>query len=513
MRSTMPTNLAQALLDAHPDAGSFSLETIDTTTGVRRALRRAPLRDRVLRVSAGVRDRTSPGDRVFVQCTCPLETAVGFLGVIAAGRVAAPIREDLPAGELRRLAAVARPALLLSDRSAFPGAPPAPCSVVHISDVEACATEPNGYHAPALSEAAFLIFTSGTTSAPRGALHGHHWHEGRERIRQHWTGVGADDRFLHTGRMFWTYALGTGLADALLADATTMLFAATPTTDELIRAIQTTSPTVIATVPAWIRRVVRAGFAAPHIVRATFASARAVLSAGERLDACLRTDFEAMTGVPLHEAYGCTESSTFISTRPGQPTRAGWIGPVQPGRRVELVDPETGIPFEGPGTGALRILPDDPGLFLRYLSAPKSRSTPEPASMRAPHPTGDLLERDAAGWYRYLGRRDAQLNVHGVRLHPLEIESVLHQHPDVSEVAVNAVEFDGRDLLCAWVVFSHTPTDESSLVAHLERLREWTAGELAAHKRPHLYRAIPSLPRTSSGKLLRTGLPRRLTDP
>ena len=116
--------------------------------------------------------------------------------------------------------------------------------------------------------------------------------------------------------------------------------------------------------------------------------------------------------------------------------------------------------------------------------------------------TGDRARWRPDGTLEYLGRLDSQVKIHGVRVEPGEIESVLAGHPAVGEAAVTAVHTpDGRTTLVAYVVpAAGTPLPEP-------QLRGWLSDRLPTPLVPARYVSVPALPRTSNNKLDRRALP------
>ena len=113
--------------------------------------------------------------------------------------------------------------------------------------------------------------------------------------------------------------------------------------------------------------------------------------------------------------------------------------------------------------------------------------------------TGDLLMRDHAGQYVFVGRSDDLLKISGVKVAPVEIEQTLLEHPAVRECVVSAVTGrHGMPRLAAFVVLRPGSRDASDV---FKELKPFAAGRLAPHKVPALFFAVPDLPRGTTGKV------------
>jgi acyl-coenzyme A synthetase/AMP-(fatty) acid ligase len=221
---------------------------------------------------------------------------------------------------------------------------------------------------------------------------------------------------------------------------------------------------------------------------------RLCTSAGEALPEPLHHRWSDAFGVEVLDGIGSSEAyHIYISNRPGR-SRPGSIGEVVPGYSAEVVDDE------------LRALPNGQigRLWIRGQSTALMYWGDEDASARTFAAdlvmTGDLVERDADGYFLYRGRADDLLKVGGIYVAPAEIERCLATHPGVVECAVVAVEREGLVRGCAWVVV------RPEAGATPEALRAYVRERLAPHKVPREVRLVDRLPRTGSGKIDRTAL-------
>ena len=315
-----------------------------------------------------------------------------------------------------------------------------------------------------------------------------------------WYGLGEGDVMLHAGALNWTYTLGVGLTDPWANAATAIVYDGPR--DGLVwpRIVHSHKATHLAAVPGVYRHLLRHGDPGEW----DLSSLRTALVAGEALPTALLEEWSAATGVPLHESLGMSEISTFVSTGPGIPVRAGSPGRAQPGRRIAVLDPdELDAPRELPAgeVGRLAVHRSDPGLMLGYWQRPEETAQVLRGEWFV---TGDLAELDADGYLTYHGRADDVMNAMGYRVSPVEVEEALAGVPGVGEVAVAALDVgDGVSIVCAWVVPAGDVTDRDAL---RDKVVERATERLAAYKRPREVRVIEGLPRTANGKVVRRGL-------
>ena len=344
---------------------------------------------------------------------------------------------------------------------------------------------------------AYLVYTSGTTSRPKGVLHAHRAAWGRRPMRAHWTGLGPGDVMLHAGAINWTYTLGVGIVDPLSAGGSAVLYNGRPDPAVWPRLIARYRATVFAAVPGVYRQILK--YARPE--EADLASLRHGLSAGAALAPSLLAEWRARTGKDIYEAFGMSECSTFISSGPTTPVLPGSPGRPQPGRVVAALPQEGGdIPLPAGDAGVLAVRRDDPGLMLGYWNRPDEERDAFRGSWFV---SGDLVAFDADGYMHHHGRADEVMNAGGYRVSPAEVEKCLLAFDHVAEAAV--AERPGRDaeatIIKAYVVMRDgAPHDAEAILAHC-------AAHLAAYKRPRVVDFLDVLPRNANGKLNRGLLP------
>lgn len=442
----------------------------------------------VFGLAAALRARgLSSGDRVLMRLGNTVEFPITYLAAIAADLVPVPTSAQLTGPEITKMAADLHPALIVAgDGVALPD--PLPCPVLMEPELHDLAE--HAPMAPILGDPnrpAYIIYTSGTSGSPRGVVHAHRAVWARQMMIDGWYGLRASDRLLHAGAFNWTYTLGTGLMDPWAIGATALIPAAGITPAQLGLLLKRHDATIFAAAPGVYRQMLR------HPMP-PLSKLRHGLSAGEKMPETLRTHWTDTTGTAVHEAFGMSECSTFLSGNPDHPAPAQSLGYAQPGRRIALLD-EDGQPVPRATPGVIAVDAADPGLMLEYLNAPEDTRARFSADGQW-FLTGDQAQMAADGAIAYLGRADDMMNAGGFRVSPIEVETALTAHPDIDEVAATEVTVKADTTVIAAFYSSQAPIPEEALTTFAQT-------RLARYKCPRLFVHMGPLPRSNNGKLLR----------
>lgn len=425
-----------------------------------------------------------PGDRVLMRLGNSVEFPITFLAAIAADLIPVPTSALLTAPEVAKIAAEVTPALIVAE----PGLPlpePPGCKVIDAAGLAAMHDLPPA--AFAMGEAnrpGYIIFTSGTSGIPRAVTHAHRAIWARRMMWQGWYGLTPADRLLHAGAFNWTYTLGTGLMDPWTVGATALIPGKGVTPAQLPLLLKRHDASIFAAAPGVYRQLLR--YDIPALPRL-----RHGLSAGEKLPDATRERWQAATGTGMHEAYGMSECSTFISGSPARPARPGTLGYPQAGRRVAVMGPDGPAPHDTPGT--LAIAATDPGLMLGYWN---TASAAPAESGGAWFLTGDTVSMAKDGAITYLGRADDMMNAGGVRVSPIEVETALNAHAGIAECAAVEVTVKADTTVIAAFYVADTDLDPQDL-------DRFASARLARYKMPRIYHRTEALPKGANGKLLR----------
>jgi acyl-coenzyme A synthetase/AMP-(fatty) acid ligase len=431
-----------------------------------------------------------PGDRIILLLGNDAAFPIAFLGAISVGIIPVPLSTQLTPPEIDKVLAAVTPALILTcDGVALPTA--ATCPVLPASATfEISSLGPSPWAMGDPDRLAWMSFTSGTTGSARAVMHAHRSIWARQMARAGWTGLRQQDRLLHAGAFNWTYTLGVGLLDPWSLGAMSLIPAAAVKPADLPGLLARTEATVFAATPAVYRQMLRHPMPdLPHM--------RHALSAGEKLSDDVASLWRTATGTPIFEAYGMTECSIFISGSAARPAPPGTIGYAQGGRRIAILGPDH-APVPRGTPGMLAIDRTDPGVFLGYYG--RSGETTDSFSGEW-FLTGDTASMAEDGAIVYLGRSDDMMNAGGTRVSPLEVEAVMADVADLTDVGVTEVTVRPGVSVVACFYVAASPIAEDVLTAH-------AATRLARYKQPRIYVRVPALPRNANQKLLRRELRR-----
>ncbi len=445
----------------------------------------AQIKAAVLGTATGLRGQgLDAGDRVLLQLGNVPEFPITYLGAIAAGIIPVPVSSQLTAPELTTVYDTIKPALIVHRKENAKDLGPA----IRTQDLRAFWTlSPADFVMGDPGRPAYIVFTSGTSGQPRAVIHAHRAMWARQTMWDGWYGLTETDRLMHAGAFNWTYTLGTGLMDPWSVGATALIPADGTPAERLGALLHDTNASIFAAAPGVYRRLLRE--ALPPLP-----NLRHGLSAGEKMATSLRDHWRHSTGTLVHEAFGMSECSTFISGSPANPAPEGTIGFAQPGRNVALIGPNG--PVE-PGTpGIIGIHRDDPGLMLGYHNAPEETAARFQGDWFL---TGDIGIINDENAITYAGRADDMMNAGGYRVSPVEVEDAITAHPAISEAAACAVQLRTDTSLIAAFYVATDVIDEDELRAFMQT-------RLASYKCPRLYIAKDSLPRGTNNKLLRRKL-------
>jgi len=347
-------------------------------------------------------------------------------------------------------------------------------------------------------DAAFWLYSSGSTGFPKACIHLQHdmvvcsecYARDVLRISQH-------DRCFSVAKLFFAYGLGNAGYFPLAVGATSILWPGPLTPANVYRIIEEKRPTLFFSVPSNYAHLLAHRRPSQSDGGADFdlSSIRHAVSAGEALPAGILERFQQRFGIQILDAIGSTEAlHMFISNRPGA-VRPGSSGTLLRGYQARIVDDDNQPVAQGQ-IGNLLIQGDS--ICAGYWNQhEKNKATFQGHWLR----TGDKYYQDADGYFWHAGRGDDMLKVSGMWVSPVEIESMLSNHPAVEEAAV--IGRADRDRLVkpmACVVLREGTEATPQLAGELE---EFVARQLAPFKRPRWVEFLPALPKTATGKIQR----------
>lgn len=343
-------------------------------------------------------------------------------------------------------------------------------------------------------DAAFWLYSSGSTGSPKGCIHLHHdMVVCSESFARGILDMSESDRCYSVARLFFAYGLGNAGYFPLYCGATTILSPARPTPASIFADVERYRPTLFFSVPTNYAALLAHQSESGR--EFDLSSIRHAVSAGESLPAPLFERFRQRFGIEILDALGSTETlQMVISNRPGE-IRPGSSGKVISGYEAKIVD-ENGQSVTAGEIGQLLIKGDSTCIGY-WNQHEKTKTTFEGPWFR----TGDKYYQDEDGYFWYAGRADDLFKVNGRWLSPAEVESALIAHPAIREAAVVARD-DAAGLTkpAAYVVLNNNFRPSDQLRTDLQ---EWVAAQLGKSKRPRWVEYLPELPKTATGKLQR----------
>ena len=421
------------------------------------------------------------GDTVLTLIGSRPEWVLSMLAAWRIGAVALPCHEMLTAKDLKLRIDASDPKLIVSHVDNLPVLEQAA-----VGRTVFCVPDPEFTNGPAAQaveldpeDPALVIFTSGTSSEPKGIVHGQRSIAGQRLQAIEWFAAKPGTLAWCTAAPGWSKSARNAFLAPWMCGAAALLHEARFNPHERLEILRSERVATLCQAPTEYRVMAAKGAIGelPEI--------ESMIAAGEALDATVIDAFQAATGVRIRDGYGQTETNHLAAVRPGDDAPYGSMGRALSGIGLSIVDGELVV---DPATV--------PTFFLRTLDG-------EPAPVEKPWHTGDLV-REENGWLFFEGRRDDIISSSGYRIGPLEVEAALATHPAVSESAVIGQPDPQRGQVVKAVVVLNSdfaPSDELKA-----ELQQHVKLETAPYKYPRAIDFVESLPRTNSGKVRRSAL-------
>ncbi len=467
-----PLEPGQLLPALGPDAGPDDAAAV-TIAG------RTISRSQLLAAAGAVADRVAGAAAVAIEAEPDLRTVVAVLGGLLAGTTVVPIAPDSGPHERAYLLSDSRADLVLSP-----------------AEVDLTATSSQSRPEPDAGHTALLLYTSGTTGAPKGVpISRAAIAAGLDGLIERWQWT-PDDVLVHGLPLFHVHGLVLGVLGPLRAGGR-LVHTGRPRPADYAAAAENQGGSLFFGVPTVWSRIC----ADPDSARA-LRRARRLVSGSAPLPVPVFERLTELTGHRPVERYGMTETLITVSNpaTDDDPAsgrqRPGFVGLPLSRVQTRLVDDDGApVPTDGESIGELQVR--GPMVMDGYLDRPEASAaafTPD-GFFR----TGDVASIGADGWHKIVGRASTDLiKSGGYRIGAGEIEDALLAHPAVREAAVIGVpDPDLGERVAAFVVADGVT--EQELIAHV-------GTRLSLHKRPRTVAFVDSLPRNPMGKVLKNQL-------
>jgi fatty-acyl-CoA synthase len=452
------------------------------------------LDSRATRLAAGLAARgLRRGDRLATLTTTSPDHVATFFACARLGVALQPISWRLASAEVAYQLEDAEPSLLLASDDYAELARKAGTKV-EIARIGDPTLEADGEVEDVArdDDPLLLVYTSGTTGKPKGALLSH--------ANCFWTNLSFDrTTSLRDGdvvlQVLPQFHVGGWNVQPLLAwwkGATVVLEPAFDAARALDLIAEHGVTSMMGVPATYLFLAHEPGFAV-----ADLSSLRLAVVGGAPMPEALLETWIAR-GIEIVQGYGLTEAApNVLCLPPEEATRKlGFAGKPYPHVDVALRDADTGALVEGTGTGELVVR--GPNVFAGYW---RNAEATEAAFADGWLLTGDVAERDAEGFYRIAGRIKDMVISGGENVYPAEIEDVLHAHPAVLEAAVVGVPDERWGEACAAFVVLREGSNVGT-----EELQRLCRDQLARFKVPKTFAFVDALPRSSMGKVLKDEL-------
>ena len=339
---------------------------------------------------------------------------------------------------------------------------------------------------------ALVVFTSGTTGEPRGALHATRYLTGQRAQAEHWLGARKGELVWCTTATGWSKSARNVFVAPWLCGAAALICDAPFDPSQRLDLIEREAVSVLCQAPTEYRMLAKRSALRP------LPKLRRMVSAGEALNPEVIEAFREAVGLDIHDGYGQTETGHLTGNLADEPIRPGSMGRPLPGFELRVAgDSDAGAELQ------VRVA-SCPTFFSRYLDQ-------EPGAVADRlvdgewWPTGDVVRRDPDGFLWYEGRDDDLIMSSGYRIGPFEVESALLTHPAVAEAAAVGEPDPERGAVVRAIVVLRDGQAGDQLAAELrDHVKEVTA----PYKAPRIVEFADELPKTASGKIRRAELRR-----
>ena len=338
---------------------------------------------------------------------------------------------------------------------------------------------------------AFWLYSSGSTGKPKAVVHLHHdipytcVTYGEQVL-----GITERDTTFSTTGLFHAYGFGNNLTMPYWVGASTVLHAGRHTPATVLETIEKRRPTLFFSAPTLYNAILNFEGSKSR----NLSSIRHCVAAAEALPAEVWRRWKDAYGLTILDGVGSTEMLHIYCSNRLDDLRPGSSGKPVPGYELKILD-DAGQPVAKDEAGDLYVKGDS-ALALYWAQHEKSKRS----ILGDWFFTGDRYRLDQDGYYWYEGRSDDMIKVSGLWVSPIEIESVLLEHPAVSEGAVVGISVEGLTKVKAFVILKGSAVPGDALATELQ---DHCKSRLQRFQYPHVIEFVTELPKTVTGKIQR----------
>ncbi|MDB6065042.1 MAG: long-chain fatty-acid-CoA ligase [Pedosphaera sp.] len=438
-----------------------------------------------------------PGDRVGLWLkNCP-EFIPALFGILQAGGVVVPINNFLKPNEVSFILSDAGADVIITDETLIEGAaslvatrPQLRC--VQVEHLEAMVADGRPVRPAEQQEGdlAVIVYTSGTTGRPKGAMlsHGNLLHNVEScRLVLHCV---HEDRIAVLLPMFHSFMLCVGVFLPMLVGGSIVLIRSLHPPRNVLQEVIQRQATILPAIPQFFRAMVATAGSIP------LPSLRMCISGAAPLPVQILTEFGQKFPFPLIEGYGLSEASPVVTKNPLNGVRkAGSIGLPIPHVEVSIQN-DNGDLLPAGEIGELCVRGGN--VMMGYWKQPEETAKVMRKNWLL---TGDIGYRDEDGYYFITDRKKDMLLVNGINVYPREVEEILYQFAGVKEASVIGIPDSrkGEQPLAFVAVTEGATVEEKALL-------QFVRSKLADYKVPRRVVFVAALPRNATGKVLKTVL-------
>ncbi|HUL00620.1 MAG TPA: long-chain fatty acid--CoA ligase [Nitrospirota bacterium] len=445
------------------------------------------------------------GDRVaLLSHNCP-EYIAAYFGIIRGGGIVLPLNNLLTHEEIDYILKDAHAKICLHDSDCAGTVQKLlrmnSRSFLHFSQIVASKQSSDSFITNQLSQhkaddISTVLYTSGTTGRPKGALLTHRNILVNAQSATQAFQITQKDRFVVFLPLFHSFTYTVCVIIPLITGAMISLLPSVRPFSRVVKSLIIDRITLFIAIPTVYK--ILADKNMPLIVKLLL-NLRVCISGAAPLPVKVLREFEAAFKVPLLEGYGLTEASPVVSVNPLDPQKKkpGTVGLPLPGVEVKVVD-DCGIPLP-PGTPG-ELIVKGPNVMQGYLNKPEETAM---AIRDGWLYTGDVASLDETGYIKIIDRKKDMIIVDGLNVYPYEVEEVLHRHPGIQDCAMIGVPHEheeGKELAIMYVVL-HSDANVTP-----KALRDYLSEHVAHYKIARRFIFTTDLPRNATGKIMKKEL-------
>lgn len=442
------------------------------------------------------------GDRVALLChNCPHYIAAYF-GIIRGGGIVLPLNNLLAAEEIDFILNDAGVAICLYDADCagtVQKLPPSPGrSLFSLSELAQSKVDTGSFESPphTADDISTVLYTSGTTGRPKGALLTHRNFLANAQAATEVIHITRKDRFVVFLPLFHSFTYTVCVILPLITGAMISLLPSVRPFNRVVKSLVVDRITLFVAIPTVYKILAERDM--PFFVKLLL-NLRLCVSGAAPLPVKVIHDFEKAFKVPLLEGYGLTEAAPVVSFNPLDKAKRkpGTVGLPLPGISVKVVD-DGGT--QCPPGKAGELLVKGPNVMQGYLNKPEDTAKTIRDGWLY---TGDVASIDRSGHIRIIDRKKDMIIVDGLNVYPYEVEEVLCRHEaikDCSMIGVPHEHEEGKELAIMYTVIKEGAQTTP------KALREYLTEHVAHYKIPRRFIFTEELPRTATGKIMKKEL-------